>query len=353
MTEADQFEVIVIGGGQSGLAAGYYLAKAGLQFVILDAHARTGDSWRRRWDSLRLFTPARINGLPGMPYPAPPGAVVTKDEIANYLESYAQKFGLPIRHGVRVDSLMREDRRFVASAGPTRIRADQVVVATGSYPTPHLPAFASDLDSGIAQFHSTEYRNPSQLQGDVLVVGAGNSGAEIALEAAQGHKTFLSGRKTGQVPYPVIFSRPMWWFGHLVLSRSTPIGRRMAAAQESGRGQPLVRVKPQDLAAAGIERVPKVAGVQGGKPRLEDGRVLDVQTVIWCTGFDHTYPWIKLPISDDSGHVRHTRGVVDSEPGLDFVGLPFQHRLSSSLIGGVGEDAKYVIEKIVAKRSRA
>lgn len=353
MAGDEHFDVLVIGGGQAGLATGYHLAQAGLRFVILDAGARTGDPWRQRWDSLRLFTPARINGLPGMPYPAPPGAVVTRDEIASYMESYAQRFGLPIRHGMRVDNLTRADSNFVATSGTSRVSSDQVVVATGSYPTPRLPAFASELDSGIAQFHSTQYRNPSQLQGDVLVVGAGNSGAEIAMDAAQHRKTFLAGRKTGQIPYPLVFTRPVWWVGQLVMSRSTPIGRRMAAAQATGRGQPLVRIKPEHLAAAGVERMPRVVGTEQGKPKLEGGRILDIGTVVWCTGFDHTYPWIEMPISDDAGHILHTRGVVDSAPGLYFVGLPFQHRISSSLIGGVGEDARYVVEKIVARRSRA
>jgi putative flavoprotein involved in K+ transport len=263
------------------------------------------------------------------------------------MESYAKRFGLPIRLGVKVDALTREGNHYVATAGASPISADQVVVAAGSYPIPRKPPFAGELDSEISQFHSTEYRTPSQFgEGDVLVVGAGNSGAEIALDAAGSHRTWLSGRVTGQVPQPIMFSRPMWWIGSRVLTRNTPIGRRMAVVVASGRGQPLVRVRPNHLASAGVQRVPRVAGVKDGKPLLEDGRVLAVGTVAWCTGFDHTYPWIKLPISDEDGHLHHTRGVSESQPGLYFVGLPFQYRLSSSLIAGVGDDAKYVVEKI-------
>ena len=338
---------MVVGGGQAGLATGFYLSRAGLSYIILDGGQRVGDPWRRRWDSLRLFTPARINGLPGAPFPASPGTYPTKNQVADYMESYAKRFDLPIRLGVKVDALTREGNQYVATADSTRISADQVVVATGSYPVPRKPSFAGELDPGISQFHSTEYRMPSQFsKGEVLVVGAGNSGAEIALDAAADHRTWLSGRVTGQVPQPIMFSRPMWWIGSRVLTKDTPIGRRMAGLVASSRGQPLVRVRPKHLAAAGVERVPKVAGVQNGRPRLEDGRVMDVGTVVWCTGFEHSYPWIKLPITDEAGHVQHKRGVVESQPGLSFVGLPFQYRLSSSLIAGVGDDAQYVVDKI-------
>ena len=343
--------VMVIGGGQAGLAAGYHLARLHADFVILDAASRTGDSWRRRWDSLRLFTPARINGLPEAPFPAPPNTVVTKDQVADYMESYAKRFALPVRLGVKVETLTREGDTFVASAGQQSWRAAAVVVATGSYATPRRPEFAGQLDPAIKQLHSTEYQNPRQFgEGDVLVVGAGNSGAEIAMDAASGHKTWLSGRKTGQVPYPIMFAPPAYWLLTHVMSRDTPVGRRVAT-QVFHRGQPLVRIKPAHLAAAGIERVPRVAGVQEGKPRLEDGRALDVGTVVWCTGFDHSYPWIKLPITDEAGHLKHRRGVVESQPGLYFVGIPFQHRISSSLIDGVGEDAAYIVEKISPGRS--
>lgn len=343
----EHFDVLVIGGGQAGLAAGYHLSKAGLNYVIVDDGARVGDAWRRRWDSLRLFTPARIDGLPGAPFPAPPGATVTKDEAADYLESYAKRFGLPVRLYVRVRSLDRDGDAFVTDAG---LSADNVVVATGSYGTPRIPSFASELDPGIVQMHSTQYRNPAQLKGDVLVVGAGNSGAEIALDAARAkHRTWLSGRPTGKMPYPIMFSPPIYWLAMRVLTLQTPVGRRAAAAVYT-QGQPLVRISPEELLAAGVERMPRVAGVDGGKPRLEDGRVLDAGSVVWSTGFDHTYPWIKLPITDEAGHVMHDRGVVTSQPGLYFLGLPFQYRISSSLIAGVGDDARYVVEKIAARR---
>jgi putative flavoprotein involved in K+ transport len=338
----EHFDVLVIGGGQAGLAAGYHLSRLGARYVIVDERRRVGDAWRTRWDSLRLFTPARIDGLPGMPYPAAPGATVTKDAMAEYLEAYATRFGLPVRLGVRVQSLSRTNGRFVTDVGLT---ADNVVVATSSHGTPFIPEFASGLNPAITRLHSTEYRNPSQLQAAVLVVGAGNSGAEIALDAAgAGHRTWLSGRPTGKIPYPMVYWPPLWW----VFTR--PAFRGIAVGE---RGQPLVRVRPQELVAAGIMRVPRVASVEGGKPRLEDGRVLDAGTVVWCTGFRETYGWIDLQITDETGHLNHERGVSTSQPGLYFVGLRGQHSLRSSLVDGVGEDARYVVDRIAGARTRA
>jgi putative flavoprotein involved in K+ transport len=271
------------------------------------------------------------------------------------MESYAKRFGLPVRPSAKVDSLTREGDKFVATIGASQVSAEQVVVATGSYFSPRKPSFARDLHAGISQFHSSEYRTPTQFnEGDVLVVGAGNSGAEIALDAATaGLRTWLSGRETGQLPTPIVFSRPGWWIFSRVMTMDTPIGRNLAARSATGRGQPLARIRPKHLAAAGVERVPKVTGVIGGKPQLEDGRVLDAGTVVWCTGFDHTYPWIKVPVTDQAGHIQHTRGVVESQFGLYFVGLPFQRGISSSLIGGVGNDAKYVVDVISARAKKA
>jgi putative flavoprotein involved in K+ transport len=350
-----EFQTVVIGGGQAGLATGFHLAKRGLPFVILDANERVGDSWRKRWDSLRVFTPARYDSLPGWPFPAPSRSFPTKDEVADYLEAYAARFELPVRNRVHVDRVTREGSRFVVAAGHRRFEADNVVVATGGYQSPRLPDFAQLLDPGILQMHSTEYRNPSQLRdGPVLVVGASNSGAEIALEAARDHPTWLSGRDTGHEPtqpgtVPDRLLVPVIWFmfSH-VITRRTPLGRAVYPKLRD-HGLPLARVRRTHIAAAGIERVPRVAGVRGGLPVLEDGRVLDAANVIWCTGFASDFGWIDLPIFDEDGLPVHDRGVVGSEPGLYFVGLFFLYSVASALIGGAGPDAEHVVNAIAAR----
>lgn len=348
------YNTLVIGGGQAGLSTGYFLRQRGDDFVILDANPRVGDAWRKRWDSLRLFTPARFDGLAGMPFPAPGHTFPTKDEMADYLEAYAARFRLPVRTGVRVDRLSRRDGRFVVSAGPQRFEAQHVVVAMSSYQQPHVPAFASDLDRGLVQLHSCEYRNPSQLQpGGVLLVGAANSGAEIALELARDRPVWLSGRHPGHIPFRIegaasrlflarLFARVIF---HRVLTVKTPMGRRLRRKALS-HGLPLVRTKPSDLAAAGVQRVARVAGVRDGRPRLEDGRALAAANIIWCTGYGPGFEWIDLPIFGADGQPRHERGIVAGEPGLYFVGLNFLYAASSTMIHGVARDAEYVVGAI-------
>jgi putative flavoprotein involved in K+ transport len=357
--EPGRGETVVVGGGQAGLSVGHHLARRGLPFVILDAHARIGDSWRNRWDSLRLFTPARYNGLDGMPFPGPAHSFSTKDEVADYLETYAARFDLPVRTGVEVDRIStngHDGARFVVTAGENRFEADNVVVAMSSYQRPRVPPFADELDPGVVQLHSSMYRNPSQLRdGGVLVVGAGNSGAEIALDAATRHPTWLSGKESGHVPFRIESAAARYLFqpllfrfiGHRLLTVNTPIGRKMRPKLIS-HAAPLVRVKPKDLAAAGVRRVPRTVGVQDGLPALEDQWVLDVANVVWCTGFSTDFSWIDLPVFGETEPLHH-RGIVDNEPGLYFVGLHFLYAMSSGFLPGVGRDAEYVVESIASR----
>jgi putative flavoprotein involved in K+ transport len=354
----ERFETVVIGGGQAGLAMGYHLTRRGRPFVILDANERIGDSWRKRWDSLRVFTPARLDGLPGMPFPARASSFPTKDEVADYLAAYAARFDLPVRTGVQVDGLARFEDRFMVTSGDRRFEADNVVVAPGAYHNPRVPAFAPDLDPAIVQAHSSAYRNPAQLQdGGVLVVGAGNSGAEIALEASRGHRTWLAGRDTGHEPVRAgsgpdrLFTPLMWFAATHVLTLRTPVGRKVQRTFRS-KGIPLARIRRNDLAAAGVELVPRTAGVNGGSPVLEDGRVLDVANVIWCTGFAPDLSWINLPVFNQDEDPVHDRGVVESEPGLYFIGIYFLYALSSVLIGGVGRDAEHIARHIASRQPR-
>jgi putative flavoprotein involved in K+ transport len=356
-SDSEHFDTLIIGGGQAGLTAGYYLAKQERSLVILDANERIGDAWRKRWDSLRLFTPACFSRLPGLPIPAPAWSFPTKDELADYLASYAQRFELPVRTGIRVDGLSKVDGRFVVSAGELRFEADNVIVATGAHRIPTVPAFAPELDPRIAQLHSSEYRNPSQLQeGDVLLVGGGNSGAEIAAELSRTHPCLLAGRKVDEIPVrhgtlPARLGfRVFRFFGHRVLRVDTRVGRKLGP-KLLAKGDPLIRTRAKDLEAAGVERVPRVVAVRDGLPVLEDGRVLEVANVIWCTGFRTDFRWIDLPVFDD-GTPLHYRGVVESEPGLYFLGLVFLYSFSSDVLPGRGRDAKYIAKHIEARRPR-
>jgi putative flavoprotein involved in K+ transport len=352
---SEYFETVIIGGGQAGLSVGYHLKKQGRPFVILDANERIGDAWRKRWDSLRLFTPARHDGLAGWRFPAPALSFPTKDEMADYLESYAARFELPVRTGLKVDGLFRQDDRYILTSGSRRFEAEHVVVATGSNQIPKVPPFADDLHPSIVQLHSSQYRNPSQLQeGAVLVVGAGNSGAEIAFEVSRTHPTYLSGKPSGQLPVrhgPAMarFVFPVIRFvGHHVLTLRTPIGRKVQPRYIS-HGTPLIRVKLKDLIAAGVEQVPRTVGIEDARPVLEDGRVLEVSNVIWCTGFKEEFPWIELPIFGEDGRPLHERGVVVAESGLYFVGLVFQYAAGSDVLPGVGRDAEYVAKHIASR----
>jgi putative flavoprotein involved in K+ transport len=352
----ERFETVVIGGGQAGLSVGYHLAKLGRPFVVLEANERIGDSWRKRWDSLTLFTPARYNGLDGFPFPADDWSFSTKDEMADYLEAYAARFDLPVRTGVRVERLSRSGDRFAVETNKGVIETENVVVAMADFQEPRVPEFAAELDRDIVQIHSYEYRNSSQLrEGAALVVGAGNSGAEISLELARTHRTWLSGKDTGHMPFRIegVASRLLLaplvlrFVFHRVLTLNTPIGRR-ARPKILSRGAPVIRVKPSDLEASGVERVGRVAGVRDGSPLLEDGRVLEVENVIWCTGYHPGFSWIDLPVFE-AGEPMHERGVVGDEPGLYFVGLEFLYAMSSVMVHGVSRDADHIAGHIASR----
>lgn len=361
-TAIERIDSVVIGGGQAGLSAGYQLARRGLPFVILDADARIGDHWRERWDSLRLYSPARADSLPGFRFPAPAFHYPTGREMGDYLEQYAATHQLPVRSGVRVERVdPSQDGGFVVRAGGRTIEARQVIVATGPFQIPRVPPFARDLDSSILQLHSSDYRNPGQLRdGPVLVVGLAHSGADIAIEAARsGHRTIVSGRAHGQLPLAVI-DRPIgrllmpivgFMFSH-VLTLRTPIGRKMRDEVRRSGGL-LLRVRLPDLDAAGVERHDaRTVGVKDGKPLLADGTVVDVSNVVWCTGYSRDYSWIGAPVTGADGYPEEVRGLSPSVPGLYFLGVPFQYAFSSMLVAGAGRDAKYVVDR-VAERVRA
>jgi putative flavoprotein involved in K+ transport len=360
LAPVDNVETVVIAAGQAALSMAYHLTRRKHSVLVLEALPRVGDVWRRRYDSLRLYSPSQYDGLPGWDMPVPKWSFPTKDELADYLEQYAERFTLPVRTGVTVQRVERHEGVYVVMTDSGPIAADNVVVATGTWQVPKVPSFAGELDPGITQLHSSQYRNMAQLQpGPALVVGAAHSGADLALELSEAHQTTMAGPIRGELPFDFAgaaahVALPLMWFAaNRILTVKTPMGRK-AREHVLHSGGPLLRVKRAHLVAADVEVIEdKVTGIQDGRPVLADGRVLDVRNVVWCTGFRHEMSWIDLPLTIDesTGLPAHDRGVTD-QPGLYFVGLPFLSRFASTLVGGVGADADRIATHIVRQPVR-
>ncbi|MFP3855013.1 MAG: flavin-containing monooxygenase [Anaerolineales bacterium] len=343
------YDTIVIGGGQAGLVCGYYLQQTDQDFVILDGSERVGDSWRKRWDTMKLFTPAKVCGLPGAPFPAEPNHYPGKDEVAEYLEDYARRFNLPVQLSTWVERLEEGETGYVVETSRGTLTAAQVIVATGAFPHTKVPAFSDEIDPGIRQLHSSEYRNPESLAGErVLIVGAGSSGSQIALDMAAEKEVWLAGRFTGHVPQRLLgLFEPSWLLLNTLLNVpvTTALGRKIKQKVMS-MGTPVEGVKEEDFAAAGIERLPRVSEVEGGLPTFEDGSTLKPDVLLWATGYQLNFDWIDMPIFDEHGAPMQTRGVVHDKRGLYFVGLPFLHKGKSPILPGVSEDAAYIVDHI-------
>jgi putative flavoprotein involved in K+ transport len=340
-------DVIVVGAGQAGLAMGYFLARQGRRFAILDGADSIGAAWRDRWDSLVLFTPRRYDALPGLAFPGDPDGYPSRDEVIAYLERYAAAFELPVELGTAVRSLTAADGRFVAEVDGRRIEADQVVVATGPFQTPHAPPLADRLAPEVVQMHSTGYRRPGDLpEGRVLVVGGGNTGFQIAKELSASRPVELAvGSRQKPLPQRLLGRDLFWWLTKLGLLRKTVdsrIGRRMRERDV------LVGSSPRELRRRfGVTLRPRLVGASGRTVEFADGGELEVDAVVWATGFRPDYSWIGLPVTDQDGRLRHRRGVTDV-PGLYFLGLTWQHTRGSALLGWVKDDAEFLAERIEA-----
>jgi len=340
-------EVIVIGGGQAGMAAGYYLARNGIPFLILDAAAQPGESWRQRWDSLELFTPARYSALPGLPFPSDAARFPGKDEVADYMAAYARAMSLPIHHGAQVTSLSRVAGGYRLETGTGSYEAAQVIVATGAYQRPHIPPIAAKLSGEVTQLHSAAYRNPAQIPGqDVLVVGTGNSGAQIAADLAPTHRVYLSqGTKIPRLPRRILGASLHWWGDHLGLI-AAPFDTWRGRTQ---RGDLLVGTSLRQLAHRhGVNLVGRAIDAGGRAVHLAGGQELPVDAVVWATGYRPDYSWIHVPILGQDGSPRHARGVTAS-PGLYFLGMHNQYSRGSSLIYWVRHDAAYIASHTTAR----
>jgi putative flavoprotein involved in K+ transport len=348
----ERFDVVVVGGGQAGLAAGHFLAAQGRRFTILEAGPSVATAWRERWDSLVLFTPRRFDGLPGLPFPGDPDGYPARDEVIDYLESYVRRFELPIALDSAVRSLSSRDGRFVLALDDRVLEADQVIVATGPFQTPRVPEIAADLDADVFQTHSVGYRRPSDLPlGTALVVGGGNTGFQIAKELSQRQPVYLAvGSRQTALPQRLLGRDLFSWltrFGLMEKTVESRIGRRLE------RRDTLIGSSPRELRRRyGVEMKPRATAVEGRTVSFADGSTLTVDAVIWATGFRPDYTWIDLPIVGDDGRLRHRRGVTDT-PGLYFLGLTWQHTRGSALLGWVKADAEFVTTQVAARADGA
>jgi putative flavoprotein involved in K+ transport len=358
--DTTDIDTVIIGAGQAGLSTGYHLQRRGIPFVILDANTRLGDNWRRQWDSLKLYSPAHVDGLPGLAFPAERWTFPGKDAVGDYLETYARTFDLPVRLGTRVLSVDADGEGYVVATDLGNFACRNVVVATGTFGrTPHIPTVSADLDPTILQLHSSEYRRPGQISdGPVLVVGASHSGTDIAYELAETHPTILAGRDCGEIPprlgspvFRAVFPALLFAWKH-VLTRRSPM-RNKLMGELRHHGGPMLRVKRRDLLERGVERVTsRIEEARDGLP-VVDGTPREVATIVWATGFQQVFDWIHLPILGDDGWPKEMRGVVPDAPGLFFCGLCFQYSFSSMVLPGVGRDAAYVAERIAARSRTA
>ena len=337
-------DVIVIGGGQAGLAIGHHLAAQGRDFLILEAASEPAATWRERWDSLVLFTPVRNNSLPGTRFPGDPDHYPTRDEVVAYLEGYASR--LPVELNSRVTAVRQADAGFVVEAGGRLYEADQVVIATGPFQVPFVPAIASRLNPDVTQLHSTEYRNPASLPpGRVLVVGGGNTGFQIAEELAASHEVHLA-IGSRQTPLPQrIFGRDLFRYleklGLMRTSVETRLGSRLQHRDA------LIGSSPRSIRRRGVRVHPRALDASGSQLTFKDGERLSVDGVIWASGFRVDHSWVHVPVFDETGRAQHRRGVT-SAPGLYFLGLQWQYTRGSALLGWVKDDAHHIAEQIAA-----
>jgi putative flavoprotein involved in K+ transport len=351
-SSSPHLDLVVIGAGQAGLAMGYFLARQGRRFTILEGRESVGSAWRDRWDSLVLFTPRRYDALPGLPFTGDPDGYPGRDEVISYLEQYAETFELSIEFNSPVRAVTRSHDTFVIELPNRRIEADQVVVATGPFQVPNTPALAGQLAPEVFQMHSAGYRRPGDVpQGEVVVVGGGNTGFQIAKELSASNRVNLAiGSRQTPLPQRLLGRDLFWWLTKLgVLKKTvdTRIGRR------ARNRDTLIGSSPRELKRNyGVELKPRVVAASGRKLSFADGSELEVDAVIWATGYRPDHSWIEAAVVDPDGSVRHRRGVTDV-PGLYFLGLPWQHTRGSALLGWVKDDAEFIAAQLATGIEKA
>lgn len=338
------FDVVVVGGGQAGLAIGYFLAQQGRSFTILEAADAPAAAWRARWDSLRLFTPVRRCSLPGLAFPGEPDSYSGRDDVVAYLSEYVEHFELPMELNSRVLAVRAADGGYSVELDDRTYSADQVVIATGPFQVPRVPPIARPLDPGIIQLHSTAYRRPDQMPvGRVLVVGGGNTGFQIAEELSRTHEVHLS-IGSRQTPLPQrIAGRDLFDFletlGVMRATVESRLGRRLRYRDT------LIGSSPRAARRRGVRLRGRTVDAQGSEVVFGDGGRLAPAAVIWATGFAVDHSFVQVPVFDDAARLMHHRGVT-AAPGLYFLGLTWQHTRGSALLGWVKDDAQFIAHRI-------
>lgn len=344
------YGTIVIGAGQAGLAMGYYLKQSNERFLIIDKGQELGEVWKNRYDSLQLFTPRMYSSLPGLVLDGEQHGFPSKDEIANYLKRYADKFALPVTLNTQVQSVTRNEVGFFVETTKGEFYALNVVVATGPFQTKRIPAFSSSLSEDVLQLHSSEYENPGQLkQGNVLVVGGGNSGAQIAVELSERRETYLAvGKKPSHFPLTIGGMSVFWWFdklGILKVRNTSIIGKLLQK-----KGDPLFGSELKSVVKnLSVTLKGRVVNGKNDQIIFDDSTILEINNIIWATGFQQNYEWLQVDgVFDQQNKIIHNRGISPVK-GLYLLGLPWQSRRGSSLLQGVGYDAKHIIEHMKMK----
>jgi putative flavoprotein involved in K+ transport len=341
-------DVLVIGAGQAGLALGQHLRQHDLRFLLVDRHARLGDSWRQRFDSLTLFTPRAYSALPGLPLTGDPDGYPTKDELADYLETYAARFDLPVALETGIAALERRDGGFHATTdrGDT-LTARAVVIATGAFQEPVVPAIAAALSPSVTQLTAERYRNPVDVPaGTILVVGDGATGRQIALELSESREVLLAAGRPRRVSRDRILGRSVfWWMDKLGVIRMSPesrLGRKLKATDPfPGRHLELGRLRERGVTVTG-----RLAGATGNRVTFAAGEPAAVDAVIWATGYRDRTEWVAIPGAVDADGAFVEKQGVSPVPGLFFIGRSWQTSRGSALVTGVGRDAAGIADRI-------
>lgn len=345
----DAVPVLVIGAGQAGLAAAWQLRRAGVPYRIVDAAARVGDSWRARYDGLTLFTPRFLSALPGLPLAGDPEGYAGRDEFAAYLEEYARRFAIPVETGTRVGRLERAaDGTFVAhTANGGAIRASSVIIASGAFQQPAIPALAGGFDAAVAQLPAAAYRNAGSVpEGTVLVVGDGASGRDIAADLSASRRVLLAAGKPRKLFSERVLGRSMWWWLAKLRLLRVPTGSALGRLMRRTDPLPDRDRNLDSLRRRGVIVTTRLTGASGRTASFADGREEAVDAVVWTAGYRDDASWVDIEgAADASGAFVHEAG-VSPVPGLFFVGRPWQRNRASGLIMGVADDAAWIVARI-------